>query len=352
MMARTVQLISALCVAALALGCDDSSTSGAGAADGGGSIVDLGAGGGEGDSGGALGDGTVGDGAVGSDSDVVADPDVAFRRDMGTAFDAAADMMPDPDMMAGPDVGAIDGERCDPRLNSVACEAAGAFCVHVPGAPTHIGACQPGDGCNIVDGTGCADPNKPYCHLKGAATVCTARGALRAGDACIDDEGTPQACEAGLVCNNSVCQQPCVPGVDDPGCPDDGRCADISARVGVEGTGLCAPRGCSWFDGAGCGEGEKCNYAIRNDGVLVGSCRPLAGPGNTEASPCAFQQGGGDNCAPGLLCIGPANAQRFCRVLCDTGAYEAPCPAGARCVERLGTQLGPVRGYGICITNQ
>jgi hypothetical protein len=217
-----------------------------------------------------------------------------------------------------------------------------------------VGRCQQGDGCNIATGEGCDDPNRPYCHLKGGATVCTAEGQLRAGEDCVSERtGIPQACVAGQVCNNSVCQTPCTPGADDNDCPDQGRCADISDVVAVDGSGLCAPRGCSWFDGVGCMPEQKCTYAIRNDGAVVGSCFDVAeGEGNRESAPCGGGRNGGDNCAEGLLCIGPPNGQRICRVLCDTAGYEAPCPEFQVCREGLVTQRGPVRGYGICVTNQ
>ncbi|MEZ4468835.1 MAG: hypothetical protein R3F43_31515 [bacterium] len=60
----------------------------------------------------------------------------------------------------------------------------------------------------------------------------------------------------------------------------------------------------------------------------------------------------GDNCAQGYLCVGPPDQQRFCKLLCDTGGYEAPCPERYTCREALATQRGPVRGYGICFINQ
>jgi len=205
----------------------------------------------------------------------------------------------------------------------------------------------------VVNNEGCDDPDRPYCHLRGGGTFCRAPGQLRQGDDCVDeDTDIPQPCVEGQVCNNSVCQPACRPGAADNMCPDEGRCADLSEATGVAGAGLCAPRGCNWFTGAGCDEGEKCTYAIRNDGAIVGSCFPSNGPGNAPGAPCGGADGGGDNCAEGLLCIGPPNGNRICRILCDTAGYEAPCPEFQVCREALVTQRGPVRGYGICITNQ
>jgi hypothetical protein len=248
-------------------------------------------------------------------------------------------------------VGSLEGEACDPRLRAPACPP-GQYCQHRPGAQPQFGNCQMGDGCRPGVAEDCPDPARSYCHLKGSATVCTAPGALEEGERCfIDDyDRGPQPCAEGLVCNFSVCQRPCTVGGPEDQCPDTGRCADISERVGVP-LGLCAPRGCDWFDGTGCMPGEKCAYSIRAGGVLVGSCFPEQGQ-NMQDTPCAFGDRGGDNCSQGLLCVGPPDQERFCKLLCDTGGYEAPCPERYTCREALATQLGPVRGYGICFINQ
>lgn len=259
------------------------------------------------------------------------------------------DMGPIEDMGPLPDVGPLDGEPCDPRLRSTACPP-GNYCQQIPGQPIQFGACQEGDGCTIGTNAGCP-ADRPYCHLKGAATVCTTAGELGEGADCVEDPFSPQPCADGLVCNFSVCQRPCTPGGEADQCPDIGRCADISERTGVEGSGLCAPRGCNWFDGTGCMPGQKCNYSIRGDGAIVGSCFPEHGQNQLD-SPCVIERLGGDNCAQGLICVGPANQERFCRVMCDTGHYEQPCPERYTCREALSTQLGRVRGYGFCFINQ
>ncbi len=255
-----------------------------------------------------------------------------------------------------PDVGPLDGQPCDPRLNARACDP-GFFCVHVPQQRPNVGRCQEGDGCRPgVEGD--CPPEKPYCHLKGGATVCTNVGVIGAGLDCVDDQDIPRPCEEGLVCNNSVCQEPCVPGQENE-CPDEGRCADISARTGVE-SGLCGPRNCNWFTGEGCEGNEKCSYSIRSDGVLVGACTLLMGAGNGNGAPCETgtdrngdgRRDAGDNCAQGLYCVGAPGRERFCRLLCDTGQYEAPCPGTMACEERLVTSSGAVRGFGLCVTNQ
>ena len=274
-----------------------------------------------------------------------------IQRDMRPRPDQRvrpADMGLDLDMHMGPlpDVGPLDGEECDPRLRAVACDP-GAFCVHVPGRPANQGRCQLGDGCRIATPGDCP-ADKPYCHLKGAATVCTTPGELLEGEECLNDLDIPQPCAEGLVCNNAICQKPCIPGMEND-CPDEGRCADISAAIAVEG-GLCAPRGCSWFSGEPCPADKKCGYAIRGGSTLVGSCVPSGN--NQEGSPCTFADGGGDNCGQGMLCVGPPDREKFCRILCDTGAYEAPCPNNMACRNVLATTTGRVHSYGICYTNQ
>ncbi len=261
-----------------------------------------------------------------------------------------------PDAGPLPDVGPLDGEPCDPRLNARGCEA-GFFCVHVPQQRPNVGRCQAGDGCRPGVAEDCP-PERPYCHLKGGATVCTEAGELSAGQPCVNDLGIPQPCADGLVCNMSVCQAPCQPGAEND-CPDEGRCADISSRTGVE-SGLCGPRNCNWFTGEGCGANEKCSYSIRSDGALVGSCTYLNGDGNAEGAPCETggdrdgdgRRDAGDSCGQGLYCTGPPGREKACLRLCDTGQYEAPCPGTMACEERLATSAGAVRGFGLCVTNQ
>lgn len=332
---------------AFAMGCDDGEEGGAGGSGGAGAggeggtppILDM-----------MMGEG--GEGGAGAQGGAGGAPEMDMRViDMAPP---AMDMAPPEmdmavvDMGPRPDVGPLDGDPCDPRLRSTAC-APGKFCQHIPGQPEQFGACQEGDGC-LIGGDDCP-AETPYCHLRGAATVCTAAGELAEGEDCVDDPLQPRPCAEGLVCNFSVCQKPCTPGGDLAQCPNDGRCADISERTGVPGSGLCAPRGCDWFTGTGCNAGQKCNYAIRGDGAIVGSCFPEHGQ-NQLGSQCGLDELGGDNCAQGLICIGPPDGERVCRVMCDIGHYEAPCPERYTCREALQTQNGQVRGYGFCFINQ
>ena len=155
------------------------------------------------------------------------------------------------------------------------------FC-GMPQQRPNVGRCQEGDGCRPGVQGDCP-PERPYCHLKGGATVCTAAGELGRGQDCVDDFDIPRPCQEGLVCNNSVCQVPCVPGEANE-CPEDGRCIDISARTGVE-SGLCGPRNCNWFTGEGCGPTR--NAVTRS--VPMGSCWLVYGahgPGNANGAPC------------------------------------------------------------------
>ena len=70
--------------------------------------------------------------------------------------------------------------------------------------------------------------DRPYCHLKGGSTVCTEAGELLRDD-CVNALDIPQPCADGL-CNNSICQVPCVPGEENE-CPNEGRCVDISSGL-------------------------------------------------------------------------------------------------------------------------
>lgn len=246
------------------------------------------------------------------------------------------------------DFGEVMGEDCDPRLRAAAC-GPGFYCVHEQGRPEFVGHCAEGDGCTPGDPAGCPDPARPYCHVQGAATFCTAAGVGRDGDDCVDRDDVPQPCAEGFVCTFSVCRTACNP--DMPMCADNFRCESYEGATG-ERFGICQPPACDWFTARGCEAGQKCAYAIRGDGQVVGSCTPLEGPGNQADAPCSVNPGGGDNCGVGLICTGPPNGERHCKILCDTGGYQAPCPDGLRCVEALATANGNVHGLGICITNQ
>ena len=261
------------------------------------------------------------------------------------------------------DFGDLMGPECDPRLRAAACPEPGFYCVHLAGRPEFVGRCAPGDGCTPGDPATCPDPARPYCHLQGGATFCTEAGVLHENDDCVDREDVPQPCGPGLVCTFSTCRSVCDPAaappadppVDPPpvvpACAEGWRCESYESAT-AEVFGICQPPACDWFTARGCEAGEKCAYSIRGDGQVVGSCTPLEGGGNGPDAPCGGAAGGGDNCAVGLICTGPPNSERFCKILCDTGGYQAPCPEGKRCVEALATANGAVQGLGICITNQ
>ncbi|MEE2787450.1 MAG: hypothetical protein VX589_08935 [Myxococcota bacterium] len=242
----------------------------------------------------------------------------------------------------------LDGPPCDPRERARACDP-GWFCHPLPNGGGYRGRCQPGDGCTPGTNDGCS-AEQPYCHLRGGATMCMNAGLLEAGQPCVDADGVPQPCIDGLVCNHSVCQTPCVPDESNE-CPYEGRCISLQAATGILG-GLCGPRHCNWFTGDLCENDQKCNYSIRSDGVLVGACGPLVATPKTIDEPCEFLPGGGDNCESGLACVGPPDGLGKCRILCDTGQYERPCPRGQSCKEILRTRQGVVRGYGLCTLNR
>lgn len=345
-----------LCVAlATAHGCDDTASGSGGTGDaaggGGGGGDDAGAGGAGGGAGGSATGGNVGSGGGGGDAPM---PDATVDPPMPDAEVLPADAaLPEADMGPLPDVGPLDGAPCDPRLRAQACDP-GAFCVHVPGQGPHIGRCQEGDGCRPGVAEDCPDPARPYCHLKGGGTFCTAPGELQEGDGCNNDLDIPQPCADGLICDTSTCRPRCTPGGDaEAECGEQfASCGDLSEPVGSE-VGVCMPPVCNWFTGAGCEAGEKCVWAINSMQRIVGTCRPEMGQ-NAPESPCELGERNGDNCRAGLTCVGTPNDpdERVCKILCDTGGYQSPCPPNMACEERLATQNGRVRGLGICVVNR
>ena len=142
---------------------------------------------------------------------------------------AMADMAVAPDGGPAPDVGPLGGAPCDPRLNARACDP-GFFCVHVPQQRPNAGRCQPGDGCRPGVVGDC--PGIVHIAISKAAQRSVRRPAPVGGDDCVNALDIPQPCADGLVCNNSICQVPCVPGEENE-CPNEGRCVDISERIGV-----------------------------------------------------------------------------------------------------------------------
>ena len=267
--------------------------------------------------------------------------DAAPVGDVGGRSDTGA---PGPDVEPPPVLG-----NCDPRLRAAACNP-GQFCERVEGEPDYVGRCFAGGGCRPAITGDCPDPARPYCHVQGAATVCTSPGLLRAGEDCVDDSDSPIACAEGLVCNYSVCTAACAPAAAPAeSCAAGWRCADVSEALGVE-AGMCRPPACDFLVDEGCEVAEKCAYAIRADGQVVGSCRSLIGEVPTGER-CTVQPEGGDDCAPRHVCIGAPGQATVCRLLCDTGAYRAPCPQGFVCREILQAASGRVRGIGLCVVN-
>ena len=206
------------------------------------------------------------------------------------------------------------------------------------------GECIEGEGCSLLDNSGCNEPARPYCHLIGRTTVCRAEGQGQAGDDCRDLVAGPQPCAPGFVCNGSICRGLCDPTTQ-MFCSDGERCADVSGTVG-QTAGMCVERNCNVYTGLGCSNREVCRFAIATDGRSVGSCRPLPDPQKLLVKPA---YGTNDNCA-GMVCV-RAMSGNFCRQLCDSGGYEITCPANRVCREALQNEAGIIRGVGVCITN-
>ena len=72
------------------------------------------------------------------------------------------------------------------------------------------------------------------CHLQGGATFVPQRETSRLGRIVLQSLAYLSRVK-GLVCNYSICQQPCTVGEDDPQCPDEGRCVSLQESTGTDG---------------------------------------------------------------------------------------------------------------------
>ena len=257
----------------------------------------------------------------------------------------------DMEVVDGPD-GALpmDGERCDPRLRAVACDP-GFTCLPIPGGRIHQGRCVASDECSLTGDSGCPD-TAPYCHLRGASTECTQASQRMLGESCLDEFNRALPCAEGLVCNYSVCVNPCDPMLPaNEQCDNNRQCVNISENLN-QNAGFCGAIGaCDLFSNAGCEVGQQCTFAVRpDDQELVYFCTSEGLL--QEGEQCQLNGTGAQACGVGLICIGSVEGNPTCKRVCDTGAYQGPCPDGSSCREILSQGGGfYIRGIGLCVIN-
>ena len=284
-------------------------------------------------------------GQVTLDGEIVMNPEPDMAQqpdpiDMGINVDEV-DMAPELDADVAPDAMEVTDGACDPRQMSNACDE-GFYCRP---SSDFEGTCIQGDGCDLIDNTGCNDPNEPQCSLIGRATLCGPSGTGISGDDCTGGANGARPCAQGYLCNGSICQQACDPMNET--CDDESRCADVSDSV-AQSAGLCVERNCNIYTGRGCGGAEVCRFAVATDGLTVGSCRPLPMMFRRLGQSCLY--GVDDDCEQGLACVQAMNGD-ICRQLCDSGAYQITCPDSEVCLEALQNTAGVIRGVGLCVTN-
>lgn len=257
----------------------------------------------------------------------------------------------------GAESGGIEGGvsvtlmSCDPRLRAQSCEEGYSCWQRADGEP-YQGECVSGDGCDLLNQTGCPT-SAPLCQLDGRAARCvpSPEPPLMEGSPCLTEANGAQPCAVGLVCNLSVCVPTCDPSGAGASCADARPCVDLTERVG-QAVGYCGFHGqCDLFTGTGCAAQESCRFALRPDDLrLVTFCVPEGTALEGEA--CLENGEGAQGCSTGFTCIGSGNGLATCRRICDTGAYVAACPVNQACREILsvGPNL-PIRGVGLCVTN-
>jgi len=217
---------------------------------------------------------------------------------------------------------ACDTERLDTNTRPLVC---GLLCQDTPDAPSDVCGCDlHADACRQGQG----------CYVDGDARVCLepAATAAAAGEPC----DAPNACEAGLVCIDGSCQEPCLPSKTPTGmsCSAGMGCVfDDAARLPLC-TLLPDPAKAQWES---CANSAECGDNLTCEG---GVCRRM----------CVG--GGGDTaCGDSTLCddIAP-RASHLALGLCSckvTGAN--PCPDGQSCYEDAGaaTCAAPAANAGI-----
>ena len=183
--------------------------------------------------------------------------------------------------------------------------------------------------------------------------MCTQPSVRGRGEVCLDEFNRALPCAEGLVCNFSVCVPPCDP-TQNAGeqCGRGEECVDLTDQLEQVG-GFCgAIATCDLFTNLGCEANQQCNFAVRpDDQKIVYFCSAQGSV--AEGEPCQVQQGqGAGDCGPGLICIASPEGSNYCKRLCDTGAYQAPCPDGQSCREVLSQGGGRfIRTIGLCIVN-
>lgn len=258
--------------------------------------------------------------------------------------------MLDMESMEGPDGGVPMGDRCDPRLRATACDP-GFVCLPVPGTRVFQGRCVPSEDCSIIGESGCPD-DAPYCHLRGRATECTQPSTRSRGEVCLDEFNRSLPCAEGLVCNFSICVEPCDPNGDiDAQCGNNRQCVDLTNQLNQPG-GFCGAVGsCDLFTNEGCEAGQQCQFAVRPDDQQTVYFCTAEGQLN-EGDECPLNGTAADGCSNGLMCINSPEGSAYCKRVCDTGAYQGPCPEGYSCREVLNQGGGfYIRGLGLCIIN-
>jgi hypothetical protein len=159
---------------------------------------------------------------------------------------------------------------------------------------------------------------------------CMAGGSIPLGGSCLDPSlATPaRSCEAGLLCVNMLCRQPCGPGTR--ACPSGDVCVQQTVRDWA-----CLP-GCS--SDADCGE----NTCVRPNGVDRGSCVKVT------AGTCRPDRL--DSCPSGEICDYSIIDGRMLTGVCRRSCSANSCPAGSICWAGFDAPAGvSSESLGVCL---
>lgn len=193
--------------------------------------------------------------------------------------------------------------------------------------------------------------------IANGASFCISAGTAAEGDACglsdADAPPTSDSCEAGLLCFENTCTQPC--DLNSPACDEGETCIEAYDVTTRNKPGICGVE-CTAYSSGECGDGFVCEPVIGRFDINAWMCMPAQGRDPADGS-LSGPVGEGEecfsgtntisgNCEEGFFCLqAEENGPSFCEKTCDpTGeSDEALASCGG---DAVGPQIVEPFGFG------